>query len=725
MTMEPDARIAGMRRRIQRWLSEDSRAGRTGDDGTLEGLDADIAALEEQLETLFPNTDSASEPLGDPSRQAVLRTVLDSMVEGVIVADMEGRMLVFNQAARDLLGRGPADTATADWSAEYGLFHADGETPCSTEELPLSRSLRGEEVDHEVLVVRTPERPNDCHVSTTARPLRDENARQIGALVVFHDVTATREVEQELRRARVSADETAQAKGAFLANMSHEIRTPLTAVLGFTDLLLDPHLNESEKLNYIQSVRRNGEHLLALINDVLDLSKINAGQIRVESIDCSLQHVLHEVASVMRVRAHDKGIGFELALDTPIPARIHSDPMRVRQILFNLVGNAIKFTHEGGVRLTARCLDVGTREARIEFAVTDTGIGMSAEEIEGLFVPFQQANPTMTRRYGGTGLGLTICRSLAEALDGEIGVDSTPGQGSTFTLTLYHPLDEHTEMITQAKDIATDRDADRPGAEEVQHLKGRILLAEDGLDNQILIATILRRHGLDVEIADNGESAVTMALSAYETGAPFDVILMDMQMPRLDGYGATATLRRKGYSGPIIALTAHAMAGERERCLAAGCDDYLSKPIDRPALLAAIASHLHRIQGGGAGSVGINPAGPDEEPAHSTGPIHSRYADDPDMAELVASFVERLPLQIHDIRLAAHHDDLEVLRRLAHQLKGAAGGYGFMPVSAAAAALEASTRDARQASDVAPAVDHLAQTCDRVRRGAGQKDAEA
>jgi signal transduction histidine kinase/ActR/RegA family two-component response regulator/HPt (histidine-containing phosphotransfer) domain-containing protein len=714
--MTPDARIVDLRRRIQRWLHETPPEGGAGT-GTIEGLQADIVMLEAELRTLFQRDGSTPDSFEALREQVVLRTVLESMVEGVVVADMAGRFLIFNTAARSLLGQGPVDEGPGAWSEAYGLFRADGKTPYPSEELPLSRSLRGEPVDREELVIRTPEREADCHVAASGRPLWGEDDRQIGAVVVFHDITEAKALEQELRRARESAEETARVKSDFLANMSHEIRTPLTAVLGFTDLLLAPSLSDSDRLNYVQAVRRNGEHLLALINDVLDISKINANQVNVETVDFSLPQVLHEAASVMQVRAYEKGLAFDVVYETPIPARIESDPMRVRQILFNLLGNAIKFTQAGGVKLTARCRDAGTESSRLELAATDTGIGLSTAEIEGLFQPFSQANTSTTRLYGGTGLGLAICRSLAEALGGEIRVQSAPAEGSTFTLRLYQPIDAQAEMVAEPGGSSSTLDVEMEGLGATRQLRGRILLAEDGLDNQLLLSTILRRQGLAVEIADNGQSAVTQALAALEANAPFDVILMDMQMPRLDGYGATARLRAKGYTGPVIALTAHAMPGERERCLLAGCDDYLSKPIDRPVLLAAVESYLKRDR-----VVGPEAATPDTLPGgcglgEGEDPLYSSFADDPDMQALVAGFVGRLPLQVQDIRLAMDDGDLERVGRLAHQIKGSAGGYGFMPVSLDAQALESAARHANRASEVFDAIQRLAATCERVRPG--------
>jgi signal transduction histidine kinase/CheY-like chemotaxis protein/HPt (histidine-containing phosphotransfer) domain-containing protein len=712
--MSSEARIHEMQRRIRRWLEKEQS---TGIEGTLEGLDADVTTLEEELQALFPAKGSARDILEALREQAIFRTVLESVVEGVVVADMEGRFLIFNSAARELLGEGPVEKDPAGWSDIYGLFYSDGITPCPSRDLPLSRAMQGEAVDGEELVVRTPGRLHDVHILATARPLRDSMGEQIGGVVVFHDITQAKAVEKELRQARNDAETASRAKSEFIANMSHEIRTPLTAVLGFADLLMDADLNESQKLNYIQAILRNGHHLLGLINDVLDMSKLQAEKMIVETTNCSLHQLLNEVASIMQVRAHEKGLAFEVDYATPVPRYIRSDPMRIRQILLNLLSNAIKFTPAGEVRLTVRCLDPGREASRVEVAVSDSGIGLTAAEIDTLFQPFQQANPSTTRQFGGTGLGLTICRSLAEALGGEIRIESSPGRGSTFTFVLHQPIDAQAEMLAEPC-LGIDAFQEEPDRTRTSPLlSGRILVAEDGIDNQLLISTILRRQGLDVEIAENGEIAVAKALA---DPGPYDLILMDMQMPRLDGYGATAKLRHKGYGGPIVALTAHAMAGERERCLAAGCDDYLTKPIERAVLLGAVESHLQRMRGEEMPPVAGTSSAKSKAQVVAM-PLYSDFADDPEMDELIAGFVERLPGTLEDIHSALQAGDIERPRRLAHQLKGAAGGYGFMPVSRDAAALEMAVFDDVTPAELAAAVERLAHTCSRVRHHAAKE----
>ncbi|MDB5100543.1 MAG: Sensory transduction histidine kinase [Cyanobacteria bacterium RYN_339] len=424
------------------------------------------------------------------------------------------------------------------------------------------------------------------------------------------------------------------AKTQFLANMSHEIRTPLGALLGFADLLTDQRLGESDRLNYALIMRRNGEHLLSMINNVLDLSKIEAGQLTVERTACSVVQLLQDVDSLMRARATGKGLDFEVVLLTPLPERITGDPMRIRQILINLVGNAVKFTPHGKVELR-----VAYEPGQLRFDVVDTGIGLSPEQLGQLFRPFEQADPSMTRRFGGTGLGLAICRPLAVALGGDLAVVSEPGRGSTFSFSMAAP-DAEGQVVDLAVASAAG-DVPAPSRD----LAGRVLLVEDGLDNQLLVATMLRKRGLVVVVAENGQVGLERALAAATAGEAFDLVLMDMQMPVLDGYAATMQLRERGYRGAIVAFTAHAMPGERERCLAAGCDDYLSKPVDRNVLMQLVSRYVAPIS-----AVPEPPAA--ATPADGDGPQTVLVVDDSEDIHLLV----KARLKPEGLRLLHAHD---------------------------------------------------------------------
>lgn len=394
---------------------------------------------------------------------------------------------------------------------------------------------------------------------------------------------------RQVQVAKEIAESATKAKSAFLAHMSHEIRTPMTAILGFNDVLSE-RLRDPQNVEVTNVIKRNGEHLLELINDILDLSKIEADKLSVERIECSPAQVVDDVATLMQVRVEGKKIELKVEYETPIPKTIYSDPTRLRQILVNLVGNAIKFTSDGQVIIRLSYLQREDGENLIRFKVIDSGIGLTPEEASRLFKPFAQANSSTTRQYGGTGLGLAICLRLTEMLGGKIKVESVKGQGSTF----YFSVETGTASNVEMYNAPPQRHA--TAASKVipnDKLVARILLAEDGPDNQRLISFVLRKAGAEVVIAENGQVAYDLALgqSPGETDE-FDIILMDMQMPVLDGYQATRKLRQAGFKKPIIALTAHAMDGARDQCIEAGCDDYAAKPIDRQGLLQTIRDHL-------------------------------------------------------------------------------------------------------------------------------------
>ena len=406
-----------------------------------------------------------------------------------------------------------------------------------------------------------------------------------------NDAAELETTNKSLEQANRLADCANRAKSEFLTNMSHEIRTPMTAILGYANLILDENVGRTVQ-EYVAVIKRNGEHLLGLIGDILDLSKIEAGMLQNEPTRCSPVLVVNEVVSLMRAQAAAKKLTIKTELAQPVPETVLTDPLRLRQVLVNLLDNAIKFTDQGEIRLAVR-LNAANGRLSLCFDVIDTGIGMNEEQVGRLYKPFTQVDNSSTRKFGGTGLGLCISKHLAEALGGTIEVRSEPGRGSTFTVTINPgPLDG-IHMVQHAQDPLFNRLSTTIATTDAKIvLHGRILLAEDSAENQQLIALLLRKAGADVVAAENGQLALETALAAYEVGEPFDVILMDMQMPVLDGYEATRQLRKCGYTAPIVALTAHAMAGDCQKCLDAGCSDYLHKPCQNLALLEMVARHI-------------------------------------------------------------------------------------------------------------------------------------
>ncbi|MBK8097024.1 MAG: PAS domain S-box protein [Planctomycetes bacterium] len=538
--------------------------------------------------------------------EARARAVIDSAGDGIVTINERGVVQSFNPAAEAMFGRVASSVIgrnvallmpepharkhdsylarylesglakVLDFPREETAVRADGST------FPISITVS--RVD-----LGPGEPPQFCGI---IRDVTDEKAaeRELLNRNATMEITNAQlaEARIEAEQAKAFAEAASQSKSEFLANMSHEIRTPMTAILGYAENLLDPSLSLADRQAAVQTVLRNGDHLMTLINDILDLSKIEAGKLAVDQIECSPIHLLAEVASLMRVRAEQRKIKLRVAFDCPLPKFIHSDPTRLRQVLLNLVGNAIKFTEIGGVTVRV-ALERNAAGPRLRFAVHDTGIGMTPEQVGRLFQAFEQADGSTTRRFGGTGLGLSISKRLVEMLGGTIVVKSHPGKGSKFSFDIPTGSLAGIELLAKVSETLAERKPAtwRPGGNH-HVLRGRVLLAEDGADNQRLLTFILRKAGAQVAIAGNGQVARDMALRAEASAAPFDLVLMDMQMPVMDGYQAASALRAAGFQKPIVALTANAMAGDRDRCLKAGCTEFASKPIDRRSLLQTL-----------------------------------------------------------------------------------------------------------------------------------------
>jgi PAS domain S-box-containing protein len=403
----------------------------------------------------------------------------------------------------------------------------------------------------------------------------DANQKPVSISGVSFDISERKRIEIKLAEALRFAERANEAKSAFLANMSHEIRTPLGAILGFTELIKDSESAE-ERSEYAGIIERSGKSLTKIIDDILDLSKVEAGRLELEKINFDVEKTVREVAELFVDAAQKKNLTLELAFDPQTPVKIKSDPTRIRQILINLIGNAVKFTSTGKVHIAVTGAYFENQLTHLRFAITDTGVGLTEEQEHKLFAPFSQADNSTTRKFGGSGLGLALSKRLANALGGDVWVASSKtGEGSTFMATV---------QADSSSDIAVAAPATK-ALEKSKTLQGlRVLLVEDSLDNQMLIQKVITRRGGSVEVANNGLEGVLKA----QAGDGFDVILMDMQMPILDGYAATEQLRERGYKKPIIALTAHAMAEERKRTEEIGCNAHLTKPLDFELLITTL-----------------------------------------------------------------------------------------------------------------------------------------
>jgi CheY-like chemotaxis protein/HPt (histidine-containing phosphotransfer) domain-containing protein len=466
------------------------------------------------------------------------------------------------------------------------------------------------------------------------------------------------------------------AKSKFLANMSHEIRTPMNAIIGFSDILVDEELTNTQK-EYINIIRDASKNLLTLINDILDFSKIEAGKMDLEIIDCTVERLVGGIESVLRPQAVKKGLEFKFNCSQNVPDMIRVDMVRVQQCLINLINNAIKFTQKGLVHVTIS-LDSIDDKPFIRFDIKDTGIGISDDKLDIIFESFTQADGSTTRIFGGTGLGLTITKRLAEMMGGRVSVTSELEKGSTFTLLIPAGIDQGvTKTTRQNKLVENTQDS---SGDFMKQYNGKVLVAEDCLSNKILIRTILAKMGLQPVLVNDGDEAVNAAMKTH-----FDLILMDMQMPNLNGYDATAALRLKKITTPIVALTANALSEDEKKCLEAGCDDYLSKPICKDKLIQVLDKYL------------LNSQMPDTAHANEKSPesdiinwnsLNSISKDREMINELSAAIRQDVPASMEEILKAIKEKDFSNLKSHVHRLKGAVCTIGADKLSQKAAEIE-------------------------------------
>lgn len=506
-----------------------------------------------------------------------LEAILQQMPAGVVIAEPHsGEILLCNQLAKDFLQqvrkqKSPAVEEPRSDGAASILFGAalKSETPLRDQVIPY-----------------TPQDGGEGFVQLNAAAIKNSQGQVVATVATFFDISETRQREAELRRAKAQAEEANRTKTAFLANCSHEIRTPLSAILGFVNLIRLGSITDQEREEYLDIITRNGQALAQIINDILDVAKIEAGHLQVTLARVATAEIIEEVVGLLKIKAREKGLRLLVQYEEGVPDSFATDSTRLKQILINLLGNAVKFTERGSVTLTVKMLPSGC----LGFEVQDTGIGIPFAKQDRLFKVFSQVDDSSTRLHGGSGLGLVLARRLAQALGGNVELlEAAPGEGCTFLAKI--PARDPS-FAAAPNSMALARPQKKPNAASPQHLKGvRVLVAEDAPDGQLLLRRILTRAGAEVDIVSNGLEAIERA-----RGDAYDVILMDLQMPVLDGYAATRTLREQGYAKPIVALTAHALKEERERSLAIGCSGYLTKPIDQDELFQTVTRLSGRSQ---------------------------------------------------------------------------------------------------------------------------------
>jgi len=640
----------------------------------------------------------------DPSRAVPqrVRAALDSLAEGLLVMDVNHRIVLANQSFANWAGRKPEKlvgilAARLKWSHD-----------CEAGAYPWEQALRLETPQAGVMMEIAAADGTVRTLMANASPVLGHNGKYRGVLVSFDDVTLLEETKKDLLQAKHVADDANRSKSEFLARMSHEIRTPMNAILGFTDVLrrgLEETL--ADRQEYLDTIHTSGQHLLALINDILDLSKVESGRLELELERCSPHKILKQVTSLLQSKADEKQISLTIEYPEPLPETILTDSVRFTQAVMNLAGNAIKFTDQGGVKIVARMRRQGKPQMAID--VIDSGIGISPAAQQKIFEPFAQADTSVTRRFGGTGLGLAISKQLAGAMGGGIEIKSTEGSGSTFTLVVDTGPLQGIPLI-DAGAAEESQQAQRTATEDAATLPpGRILVADDSFANRKLLEVVLRRAGVECVAVENGKLAVEQAQSSH-----FDVILMDMQMPVMDGYTATSKLRDAGYERPIVALTAHAMREDEQKCRAAGCSGFLTKPMKINEVLATLNSLLTDRAGEHATRRSSPPAvearaatarrqTPVQVQAGAantvTQPLQcSLPLDDADFLDIAIGFAGRLQEKLAAMQQAISARNDAELADLAHWLKGSGGTAGFNAFSTPARNLElaakAKSRDA-------------------------------
>jgi PAS domain S-box-containing protein len=633
---------------------------------------------------------------------AKLSAMISAMRDGVVFADADNVIVEVNQSLCDMMGRSREDV--------LGNQIEDIHQPEMRARIIQRIGRFRAEIGSGPFVLQRP--LGSAEVILQMQPIY-RDGKYDGVLLNVVDVS-------ELVKARREAEIANMAKSTFLANMSHEIRTPVAAILGYADLLMDPTTSSENRNYHAAIIRQNGEHLLALINDILDLSKIEGGRLSIERRRCNIMALLSDVASAVWPRAQRRGISLSVEHVGEIPETILTDATRLRQAIVSLAANAVKFTPHGGARIVASFLPAWRNdEPAVQIEVIDTGVGIHEEVLPRLFGPFDQAD--LTQEAGGVRFGLTIARSIVAMLGGELTATSVLGQGSDFTIVVPTGDLQSVAMVgrpseSAREDFAGDRE---PPTEDLKGI--RILLAEDSLDNRELIQTVLRIAGAEVETAENGREAVEKA-----EAAAFDLILMDVNMPEMNGFTATRLLRDHGYVQPILALTANAMVEENDECLQAGCNEHLSKPITRARLIRTVARYVGRATVHDARELRPAPTAIETPPSREDEILVSEFVDDPDMAEILGGFVDRLGGQLDAMRHTHENGQCEELQRLAHKLKGAGGCYGYPTLTEACGALEAAAkagdRDAASAAlDKATSLGRAIQNGYNARTSAGSK----
>jgi signal transduction histidine kinase/DNA-binding NarL/FixJ family response regulator/PAS domain-containing protein len=618
------------------------------------------------------NTELANSKESLKQQARILRVMLDGMHEAAIVTNEFGQVTLTNFASENLFGVIPEGQDLAIWmqrtSFTSEIKSGNGE---SVIDPPIPWVISGGKYSERHLLIKNSLHKHGVHVSLEARAFRDDESSYKGAIFTFADLTSVLAQNREIEQAYRQAEMANQAKTNFLANMSHEIRTPISIIIGYVEKMLMAKASASNIKESLQTVIENAKLLKELVDGILDISKIESGQLEVESVRVSISNIVSDTLSILSDRAKEKNLRLNFTLESEVPETILTDPMRLRQILINVIANAIKFSERGAinVRIRSEQPKSNNKSVQIQFIVTDTGIGISEEGIKRLFSPFVQADSSMARKYGGTGLGLVLSQKLAMALGGDLKLSSSSvNVGSTFVISVNSgdltgvPWIKNMEFTTKIPEATVeDYCATRP----IENLK--ILIADDVREIRELYSYFLEYAGASVFLATNGFEAIQIAAELSP-----DVILMDIQMPVVDGYQATKKLREKGYPGYIFALTAHALKEEKDRCLDSGFDDYLIKPI-QPKNLIETLQNLRTTQSQSRGNPSMQTARPQA---------------DSFIESIQRKFFKELKGRSGRMREAVNTQDWSEVRSIAHQIRGTAGALSCQVLSSQAGKIE-------------------------------------
>ena len=587
----------------------------------------------------------------------LLQTVMDGATDAIFLKDLDGRFLLVNQASARFIGRPSAQLMGLTVSETFGTAIGSKLRERELQVLATGQSLTAEEsfvIDGQVQTFLT-----------TRSTYRDENGKVVGLIGIARNITDMKRAEQELREAKDRAESAERAKSAFLATMSHEIRTPLNAVIGMTRLALNTGLDPKQR-NYLEKVDASARTLLDILNDVLDFSRIEAGALRLESTPFRLESVLTAVRGVTGHKADEKGLEMNFHVAPAVPQVLRGDPLRLSQVLINLVGNAVKFTDQGAITVNVQTLAQEAGHVSLQFSVKDSGIGLEPDQIDNLFQAFSQLRPDTSRRYGGTGLGLAICRQLVELMEGHIWADGTPGGGSEFNFTVQLLAAQESELPVETPTAALGGGLRIPPEATLRLSGRRVLVVDDNALNREVVGGMLRAAGMQADMAVNGLEALRQ-LDAER----YDAVVLDVFMPDMDGLTTAHKIRRQARFAnlPLIALTAQSLVSDRETSIEAGMDAHLTKPVDEALLYDTLLRLL-----------------PDEAPAVFS--LHRLGKDPARLRSLLGGFLDETADADQRVLALIRAGELPAASALIHSVRGSAHYLEAHAVYESATALE-------------------------------------